>query len=243
MAVLNTVAAIVVALFASAEVMAMQGGKPECVVLLHGLGRGANAMAPLEKALQREGYLTWNESYPSRRFDVEQLSQKALTPALDFCTRHQASKIHFVTHSLGGILVRHRLQQQTLLPVSRVVMLGPPNQGSEVAQYLRRWPLFRWVTGPAGQQLGIGAGSIVHDLQPLSVEVGVIAGTRSADPWFNFLFDAQHDGKVSVASTRLPEMNDFVALPVGHTMMMRNKAVIAQTLNFLRTGGFMHVGA
>lgn len=232
--------ALVIWVMVGAALMPISATAKQCVVLLHGLGRSAASMQPLAAALQQAGYLTFNQSYPSRRYPIERLVELALDPALDFCARQQASHIHIVTHSLGGILVRQKLQRSSLFPISRVVMLGPPNQGSEVVDYLRNWRLFRWITGPAGQQLGRDQQALVRQLQPVAAQVGVIAGNRSADPWFNFLFAGQHDGKVSVQSTRLPEMQDFIELPVGHTFMMRDDEVIRQTLTFLRDGCFQH---
>ena len=107
---------------------------PDCVVLLHGLGRGPGSMRKLERRLDEAGYVTWNEGYPSRSAPIEALAEQYVGIALADCRAGGATRIHFVTHSLGGILVRQYLHTHTVPEVGRVIMLSPPNAGSEVAE-------------------------------------------------------------------------------------------------------------
>lgn len=208
------------------------------VVLLHGMARTARSMAPLARDLQRAGYRVRNVGYPTRRHDVEGLVDHYVQPALLACGTSQP--VHVVTHSLGGILIRHYLQHSSLPPGSRIVMLAPPNQGSEVADHVRHWPPYRWLMGPVGQQLGTGPDSIVHRLRPIGADVGVIAARRSLQPWFSRLLPGEDDGAVSVASTRLPEMRDFIITDSTHSLMMFSAAVRRQVLRFLESGHFAH---
>jgi triacylglycerol lipase len=209
----------------------------ECVVLLHGLGRSGASMLRLQFALQADGYIVWNRGYPSTDAPIEELSPVVGTAVAE-CRHREAARIHFVTHSMGGILVRHYFQDHRVPEAGRVVMLAPPNHGSEIVDaYRDRW-WFRWATGPAGQQLGTGPDALPRRLAPIGLPIGVIAGSASSDPWFSHLFAADHDGKVSVASARLDGMTDLVVVDQGHTFMMNSPAVIAQVKAFLRDGAF-----
>jgi triacylglycerol lipase len=209
----------------------------ECVVLLHGLGRTSLSMIALQAALVSDGYAVWNKGYPSKSAPVAQLSA-VIGDAVAECRDRGAPRIHFVTHSMGGILVRDYLGRHDIAGAGRVVMLAPPNHGSEVVDaYRDRW-WFRWATGPAGQQLGTDDRSIQHGLPPLRIEVGVIAGRTSSDPWFGGLFQDAHDGKVSVASAALPEMKEMLVVDSGHTGMPYSPTVIGQVRAFLRNGAF-----
>lgn len=208
----------------------------ECVVVLHGLGRTANSMDEIEEKLLGAGYRVWNEGYPSRRENITSLAAIYVGSGARYCA--DASRMHFVTHSLGGILVRQYLQQVQLENLGRIVMLAPPNRGSKVTDRLRDSGWYRSLIGPAGQQLGTGQDSVPNALAPIPGEIGVIAGVGDSDPWFSWMFDGPNDGKVSVASTRLDEMKDFLVVDAGHTMIMRSDYVIAQILHFLRYGSF-----
>jgi pimeloyl-ACP methyl ester carboxylesterase len=208
----------------------------ETVVLLHGLNRTPRAMARLERALRAEGYAVINRGYPSRAADLETLAASVfadLQPRLK-----DASAVHFVTHSMGGVLLRVFLRDHTLPRLGRVVMLAPPNRGSEIVDQLGGLKLFRWMNGSAGGQLGTGAGSLPLSLGPPDFELGVIAGDRSVNPLLSLLIPGRDDGKVAVARTRVEGMSDFLCLHVTHPFMMRNARVIRQTRHFLKTGHF-----
>ena len=211
-----------------------------CVILLHGLGRTSDSMSEIANSLVASGYLVWNESYPSRDKPVGELAVDAITPALEFCQDNNIKEIHFVTHSLGGILVRYYLQDHVIEQLGRIVMLSPPNKGSEIADQLKEFKLYKFVTGPAGQQLGTDESSIPNQLKPIEGEIGVIIGNSTSDPWFSWLIPGEDDGKVSVARARLDEMKDFLVVEQGHTFIMKKKQVIQQAEYFLQHGEFDH---
>jgi hypothetical protein len=212
-----------------------------CVILLHGMGRSHRSMAAMERHLVRAGYRVVNLDYPSTEARIETLSQGVVSETVKRCRlEHPSAPIHFVTHSLGGILVRQYLQSHRLPPGSRVVMLSPPNQGSEVADLLKDFFLYRWMMGPAGQQLGTGADSVPNQLGPVDVPVGIIAGDSTLEPWFSARLPGADDGKVSVARSRLAEMADFLVVHKSHGFIMNDPQVIDQTLYFLQHGGFRH---
>lgn len=210
----------------------------ECVILLHGLGRTALSMGAIEDALSTAGYCVWNRSYPSRDADIEWLANSTITDGLAYCESHDTTRTHFVTHSLGGILVRQYLQDHRIDNLGRIVMLSPPNQGSEIAELLKDQPAYRIATGPAGQQLGTGSGSVPRRLAPIPGEIGIITGDSSLDPWFSPFIPGADDGKVAVQNAQLAEMSDFLVVSNSHTFIMRDEAVIARILAFLREGRF-----
>ncbi len=211
----------------------------EAVILLHGLCRTRRSMARMAKALEAAGYTAHNVSYPSRTARVEDLADTVISGALTHPDIAKASKVHFVTHSLGGILVRQYLQSNTIPNLGRVVMLGPPNQGSEVVDRIGDFSWFKAMHGPTGNQLSTAPDSTPNQLGPVSFELGIIAGDRSIN-WINsfVMIDGPDDGKVSVQRTRAVGATDHVVVHVSHPFLMRNKRVIRETLHFLRAGRF-----
>jgi pimeloyl-ACP methyl ester carboxylesterase len=207
------------------------------VVLLHGLARSAASMRPMQQALQQAGYPVLNLDYPSTTHPIDMLANEHAQPAIKRFLKNQnyseTTPVSFVTHSMGGIMVRY-LERHKLVTIKRVVMLAPPNQGSEIVDHLGSWKLFRWINGPAGQSLSTMPDSMPRRLGPISAPTGIIAGTTSYSPWYSLLFAGPHDGKVSVKSTYLEGMQDHLRLPVSHTFIMRNPAVIKQSLHFLQ---------
>ena len=195
-------------------------------------------MEPLAGELIRAGYKVWNINYPSRTASVEQLAESVIGQAVTNCAASGATQIDFVTHSLGGILVRYYLAHHSIPGLRRVVMLGPPNLGSEIVDKLGGWRLFKIINGPAGNELGTDTNSVPNRLGPANFPVGVIAGTRSIN-WINsLLIPGPDDGKVSVERTKLAGMTDWIAIPATHPFIMRNKTAMTQTIAFLQTGKF-----
>ena len=214
----------------------------ECVILLHGLGRFRQSMRGLEHHLKSRGFTTINLAYPSTTKSIETIAETHLSRAVQSCEAQRTGKIHFVGHSLGGIIVRQYLQRHSVPAGSRLVMLSPPNQGSELVDLLLHVPLYQWVTGPAGQELGTGLNAVVHRLKPVEIDVGVIAGNFSINLVFSAFLDGADDGMVSVKSAMLPEMRDFIIVPNTHTFIMKDPLVMRQIAHFLKHGKFDHSG-
>ena len=219
---------------------ALPSTKTPCVILLHGLGRTPLSMSTMAQRLGSDGYRVTNLAYPSRDATIEVLTRDYLAPAIERCHQADCQVLHMVSHSLGGILIRQYLQTHTLPAGSRIVMLSPPNQGSEIADYLKTYSVYHWVTGPAGQQLGTQSDSVPRQLAAVRAPIGVITGSESWNPFFSYLIPGPDDGKVAVAHARLEEMADFLVVPASHTFIMDDDEVIAQTAHFLRYGHFDH---
>ena len=210
----------------------------ECVVLLHGLNRSWRAMDRMAVSLRAQGFSTANVDYPSQRGSIEELAPEAVNSGVAQCRNSGATRVHFVTHSMGGILLRYAHGSSPIPDLGRVVMLGPPNQGSEVIDVTRGWPLTRMISGPAGEQLGTSVEDIPARLAPVDFELGVVAGTGTLNPFMSAMLPREDDGKVSVDRTRAEGMSDFLILAVSHFAMMRDPVVIQNTAAFLRSGQF-----
>jgi pimeloyl-ACP methyl ester carboxylesterase len=212
----------------------------DCVVLLHGLNRSWRTMGKFAESLQQDGFSTANVDYPSSTESIEVLAPMAVNEGLRKCRQTGATKIHFVTHSLGGILVRYAHSQDPIPDLGRVVMLGPPNQGSEVIDITRHWPGMKAISGEAGMQLGTDEDSIPSQLGPVDFELGIIAGTGTTNPFMSALMlPEEDDGKVTVARTKVDGMDDFKVVSNSHYAMMKSDSVIEATIRFLRTGSFL----
>jgi triacylglycerol lipase len=214
--------------------------KAECVVLLHGLSRTDNSMWLIAETLEYHGYRVVNYHYPSTDEPVETLVRH-VGLAVNQCG---FQKTHFVTHSLGGILVRAWLTEYRPPIMGRVVMLAPPNHGSEVVDGLIGNDLvldmLTFLHGPAVLQLGTDDDSVPSQLPPPDYPLGIIAGNRAINPLGPILIEGENDGTVSVASTRIEGMTDHIVVPATHTMIMMNPIAIAEIIEFLRYGAFDH---
>lgn len=196
-------------------------------------------MEPLALALTRLDYTVDNIDYPSTLHTIEALAEyvyKEIYHRYDF----HNSLLHFVGHSLGALIIRILLHNHRPPNLGRVVMIAPPNQGTIVVDFFRRFNFYKRWFGPAGQQLGTGIDGVFQKLSSVDYPCGIIAGDRSIDPWFSwFLFRTANDGKVSVASTKLAGMTDHIVVHDSHAKLPKNPQVIELVTHFLAHGHFI----
>ena len=212
----------------------------DTVVLLHGIAKSDKDMRKMAKSLQKAGYRTINIHYPSRQKTIQQLVND-LHQILQANPTPEDEKIHFVAHSMGGLLTRLYLHQHRPMNIGRVVMLGTPNKGSEVADVLKNNWIYQAYYGPAGQELvtkRLSFHNVVQDI--ITYDLGIIAGDRSLDPISSMIIPGKDDGKVAVENTKILGMLDHVTMHATHTFIMKNKGVIQQVHHFLEHGRFIN---
>ncbi|MEP1870363.1 MAG: alpha/beta fold hydrolase [Paraglaciecola sp.] len=212
----------------------------ELVVLAHGLGRSDWAMWRFAQRLKDAGYKVCSLDYQSIGVSVAEVLTETSTQ-IDACILN-APKVHFVGHSLGGLVIRAYLQNKThklqKAKIGEVVLIGTPNKGSELADHLNDSWLME-IGGGISRALVTGTRSLGNNLNALDMNIGVIAGTKSF-ALTNANFTGPNDGLVSVASTKLDTMSDFITIEVSHSMMRYNQEVAQQTIYFLQKGMFKH---
>ena len=209
----------------------------EPVVVVHGLGRTPASMAVLEYRLKTAGFRVVSFGYPSTSEPIEELIERLAAEVTRCCdTRRQS--VHFVTHSMGGVLVRSYLDQESGEHRGRVVMLSPPSRGSELIDAFGDSPLLRIVLGPSGAALGTDSAAVANRLGPVLFDLGIMTGDRSLNPFASWLIPGPDDGKVSVDRARADGAAGFLVLPATHTFIMNREDVAEETIHFLRNGRF-----
>jgi pimeloyl-ACP methyl ester carboxylesterase len=208
------------------------------VVLLHAISRTTRSLNKMQAAVEAAGFVTLTPAYASRHKALEPLAED-IHPAIERFTRDIEGRVHFVGHSMGGLLARIYLANHRPERLGHVVMLGTPNGGSEMADRLKNFAPYRAFFGPAGQQLGTERDAATEAmLPPVDYPVGIIAGDRSIDPFASAFLPKPHDGRVSVANTKLDGMTDYVVVHSAHPFLVRNADAITQTIAFLKNGTF-----
>ncbi|AWB67614.1 alpha/beta hydrolase [Saccharobesus litoralis] len=216
----------------------MAQNNEQIVVLLHGLARSAMSLLPMELALRHAGFTVININYPSTDHSIDELTQRFVWPKLNALIQQKCA-LNFVCHSMGGILVRNLAHLHSECLINKVVMLSPPNKGSELVDLFADWRLFQMINGPAGSELGTTLASKPNSLGPVNFNLGVITGDLSLNPILEKLFNGPNDGKVSVERAKIEGMKDFLVVNASHTFIMNNLKVIENTIHFLQNGEFI----
>ncbi len=207
------------------------------VVLLHGLGRGPLSLRYAQSRLAQAGFTPINIGYPSRREPLEALARYVA----DRLPSDRSVPVHFLTHSLGGIVLRTLAKSHRPPNLGRAVMLGPPNQGSQLATGLRGLRLFQLIMGPAVRQIDRLPTSVPNRLGPVDFEVGVIAGRSRFDPLHIFIA-GESDGRVGLEETKVEGMADWMVVDRGHAILMLDARVLDQAIHFFEHGRFNRAG-
>lgn len=210
--------------------------KGDYVVLLHGIARSSSHMESLAARLEAEGYDVINLDYQSTKHKLEKLIDLINEDISEKLTEDKPA--HFIGYSMGGLLVCGILSKHRPENLGRVIQLASPNDGSEVADFLKDNFLYKAVYGPAGQQLTTNNNSTEKMLGKVDYELGVIAGNSTIDPISSYIIGGDDDGKVSIKSTKVKGMKDHVVVSASHTFFPSNKDVHKQTLYFLKNGTF-----
>lgn len=216
----------------------------DTIIFLHGIARTSASMRKLADFFANKGYKTINVDYPSTKFQLSELVE-FVRPTVERAAHDaEEGRLHFVGYSMGGLLIRALLKRYRPHNLGRVVMFGTPNHGSEVADFVKKWPLYRRFYGPAGQQLITDQTEIAALFDKVDYELGIIAGDRSIDPVSSAIigFNRPNDGKVSVESTKLAGAAGHIVIPATHTFFPLNRTMWKQAASFLETGSFMTFG-
>lgn len=206
------------------------------VVILHGIARSSVHMKPMADYLQAQDYDVVNLDYPSTKYTLEELTERIHERLAIRLTEDKP--VHFVGYSMGGLVVRALIHSYRPAKLGKVVLLGVPNHGSEVADFLKNNWLYKIFYGPAGQQLTTNNKETEKRLGSVDYELGVIAGNSSIDPISSYIIGGDDDGKVSVASTKVDGMKDHIVVRASHTFFPGNKEAQRQVAYFLKHGMF-----
>ena len=214
----------------------MASKQKELVVLLHGILCTSRTMRKMQRQLEAAGYQVLNIDYPSVQHQIHELASMIARQINAANTNGQ--RVHLVGFSMGGLIIRALLHDYDIAPLGRVVMIGTPNHGSEVADSLHKFWLYETVYGPAGQQLLTDQIEVNWWQEDMDCELGIIAGDMSLLGGGWWLIHGDNDGLVSVESTKLDGMKDHIVVPCMHGLLPMNGDVISQTIAFLESGRF-----
>ena len=195
------------------------------------MGRTRASLLIMQQRLKKAGYKTLNFPYATPKKSIDELSDKLKTYLEENVT---TEKYHFVAHSLGNIIIRNGFKDdgEYREGLTRMVMLAPPNQPADLAAKFKDFKPFQWLMGDSGQQLS--SEEFYADLPAPPIEFGIIAGDKGQQ----LTFDEPNDGVVTVESTKLDDMTDWLLLHHTHTFMINSKDTAEQTTHFLLHGTF-----
>lgn len=210
------------------------------VWLLHGIAGSKIEMTRLDFALGQEGFDAQIYAYPSLQVDVDSVSKMLIRQVLS--DRHDT--VSFVTHSMGALVVRSmykHLKKVKRFPfIYRIVMIAPPNKGSDVADFFVQFPLILKIAGPNVKNLTTDPKVGAAKYPVPDAEIGLIAGGTGVGKGYNILLDKDNDGLVKADQTVLGVEKDIVFVKDTHVGLLFNKEVVDQTILFLREGKFNH---
>lgn len=206
----------------------------QVVFLLHGIGKGRTDMLAMRSMLRKHGYEVVNWRYPSTKMSLDEIAELLHEEV----SKYSEQDVSFVTHSMGGIVVRTYLKNHRPQHLGRVVLIAPPNKGAYLADLLGDWLPYKLILGPAGQQLRQGDQGGCAGAGVPCCEFGIIAGGSGRSRGMNPLIPGDNDGTVSVESTQLEGASDFLVLPYAHPVIQMMPRTGKNVISFLLTGKF-----
>lgn len=215
----------------------------EYVIVLHGVARSSSSMEKIARIIAEKepNFEVHNIDYDSTNYSFDELVD-ILHKDLSKIITNKEIKVNFVAYSMGALITRYYIQKYRPKNLGRVVMLAPPNQGSEAADFFKDNILFKKIFGKAGQRMGTKKDSIVYELDDVDFELGIIAGDRSVDPISSLVIQGADDGKVAIEKTKVNGMKEHLVLHTSHTFIIYNNNAIDQTIYFLKNGNFNSAG-
>lgn len=210
------------------------------IVLIHGLMNSSRRMGKFEAYFSQKGFQVLNIDYPSNKYPIETLSDQYLKPVVEAIPLNPGQKVHFITHSMGGLLLRYYLSTHSFDQVGHVVMISPPNHGSEWADLLLKSKSARKVAGPAAFELRTRDNDFFKKLGPIQFKLGIIAGKKSYGKHADRYLPGEDDGMVTVKSMKLKGMLDFIVLNEHHRGLTWNQEAMLQSYAFIQNSRFHH---
>lgn len=207
------------------------------IILLHGINGSSSELANIEAYLVSQDESVENIDYPSTEYPIEVLVSDYVGPMLEQFAR-EVDTVHFACHSMGNIVLRYYLKDHPDYPYGRIVMMGPPNQGSQLTDTFKKWKYYKKRYGPAGDQIGTDVEDLLNLSKQLPRDVGIIAGTKTMFFLYSWIIPGKDDGKVSHSSMKSPGYRAFVTVPYHHDEMTYKEDLAELILNYIKNGEF-----
>lgn len=222
------------------EVAGIKNSGKDYVILMHGLWNSSSRMEKFEDYFTNKGYQVLNIDYPTTETHIQSLESQYLRPIIESIPFQTGQKVHFVTHSMGGIVLRDYLRKNKLPQLGRIVMISPPNGGSEWANLLIDNSFYRWLAGPAAYDLRTVNNDFLSKLGAVTYELGIIAGDKTYLESFQDVIPGPDDGMVAIESMKLPGMRDLIVIHEHHRGLTWNPEAMKQAWFFIKSGQFRH---
>ncbi|MCC2646219.1 MAG: alpha/beta fold hydrolase [Rickettsiaceae bacterium] len=210
----------------------------ECVVLLHGYGRSSKSMRSIESLLVSHNYKVINIDYPSRQFNLTDITHKKVKPLIVECLNKE-EKIHFVGYSMGGVITKHFIETHQVPNLGNVVFIASPIKGSDISAKLSKNSFFRLIFGPAAADLSTESDFVKSLKEEIFYPLGIITASISHNPLTSlFLLPGPNDGTVTLASTRIKGIADHIIINANHNSIINLEETHKQVLSFLKNRSF-----
>ncbi|MGA2624642.1 MAG: hypothetical protein ABSF91_12360 [Bacteroidota bacterium] len=209
------------------------------VYLIHGYGSSTLLLKSIENYLKKNGFETVNYSYHSIRDDIRKTGHNLYNQI----KQDRIDTVSFVTHSMGALVMRalltYSIKDSSFPTIYRIVMITPPNHGTEIADFFSSSSIFKFFLGPNVENMKTDSNSLANRLPlPLKSQVGIIVGEKSDSTGYNPFIKGSNDGYVTPDEAKLGMEKDFRIIYKSHTLITQSKKTRRLVLSFLRNGTF-----